>query len=93
MATGLHCYERRLTHGENRKITRYGTLRSQGRRQGLRPFVKTPRQNALLRVQPVFGFIEHDRLRSVDHFVGDLLAAMGGQAVHCLLYTSDAADE
>lgn len=44
--------------------------------------VKTPGQNALLRVQAVFGLVKHDRLRAVDHLVGDLLAAMGGQAVH-----------
>jgi len=44
--------------------------------------VEAPGQNALLRVQAVFGLVEHHRLRAVDHFIGDLLAAMGGQAVH-----------
>src|SRR6202008_4164060 len=44
--------------------------------------VKAPGQNALLRVQAIFGLIEHHRLRPVDHLVGDLLAAMGGQAMH-----------
>ena len=44
--------------------------------------VEAPGQNALLRVQAVFGLVEHDRLRAIDHLVGDLLAAMGGQAVH-----------
>src|SRR4051812_48313007 len=36
--------------------------------------VETPGQDAFLRVQPVFGLVEHHRLRAVDHFVGDLLA-------------------
>src|SRR5579862_8458989 len=44
--------------------------------------VQAPRQNPLLRVQPVLGLVEHHRLRPVDHLVGDLLAAMGRQAVH-----------
>jgi hypothetical protein len=44
--------------------------------------VEAPGQNALLRVQAVFGLVEHHRLRAVDHLVGDLLAAMGRQAVH-----------
>src|SRR5580693_2673814 len=44
--------------------------------------LKAPGQNPLLRVQPVLGLVEHHRLRAVDHLVGDLLAAMGRQAVH-----------
>src|SRR6202171_419797 len=52
-------------------------------RLGLPPVsLKAPGQNSLLCVQPVFGLVEHHRLRAVDHFVGDLLAAMGRQAVH-----------
>ena len=43
---------------------------------------QTPREHALLRVQAVFRFVEHDRLGPVDHLVGHLLAAMGGQAMH-----------
>ena len=44
--------------------------------------LKTPRQNAFLRVQAIFGFVEHHRLRTVDHLVGDFVAAMRGQAMH-----------
>src|SRR5580698_1045718 len=44
--------------------------------------VQAPGQNALLRMQPVLGLVEHHRVRAVDHLVGDLLATMGGQAVH-----------
>src|SRR6266700_810483 len=44
--------------------------------------LETPGQNALLRVQTVFGLVEHHRLRTVDHLVGDFLAAMRGQAMH-----------
>ena len=33
-------------------------------------------------MQAVLGLVEHDRLRPVDHLVGDLVAAMGRQAVH-----------
>ena len=43
---------------------------------------EAPGEDAFLRVQPVLGLVEHDRLRTVDHLVGDLLAAMGGQAMH-----------
>src|SRR5688572_26279535 len=35
-----------------------------------------------LRVQPVLGLVEHDRLRAVHDAVGDLLAPVRGQAVH-----------
>src|SRR5580704_17812481 len=52
-------------------------------RLGLPPVsLQAPRQNPLLRVQPVLGLVEHHRLRAVDHLVGDLFAAMGRQAVH-----------
>src|SRR5580700_5746987 len=44
--------------------------------------LQAPRQNALLRVQPVLGLVEHHRLRAVDHVVGDLFAAMGRRAMH-----------
>src|SRR5262245_29752950 len=44
--------------------------------------VQAPGEDALLRVQTVLGLVEHDRLRTVDDLVGDLVAAMGGQAVH-----------
>jgi len=33
-------------------------------------------------MQPILGFVEDNGLRTVDHFVGDLLAAMGRQAMH-----------
>src|SRR2546428_1559759 len=38
--------------------------------------------HGLLRVQPVLRLVEHDRAGAVQHAVGDLLAAMGRQAVH-----------
>src|SRR5688572_27077467 len=38
--------------------------------------------HGLLRVQPVLGLVEHDGARAVQHRVGDLLAAVRGQAVH-----------
>ena len=44
--------------------------------------VEAPGEDALLRVQAVLGLVEHHRLRAVDHLVGHLLAAVGGQAVH-----------
>ena len=43
---------------------------------------QAPGEHALLRVKPVLGFVEHHRLRPVDHLVGDFLAAMGRQAMH-----------
>src|ERR1700691_5284032 len=43
---------------------------------------ETPGQYALLRMQPVLRFVEHHRLRAVDHLVGNLFAAMRGQAMH-----------
>src|SRR5215813_1348606 len=36
----------------------------------------------LLGVQAIFGLIENDRLRAVEHLVGDLLATVRGQAMH-----------
>src|SRR5438552_14241396 len=39
-------------------------------------------QQSLLCVQPVFRFVPHHALRSVDDVGGDFLAAMCGQAVH-----------
>ena len=41
-----------------------------------------PDHDRLLHVQPVLRLVEHHRLRPVDDLVGDLLAAVGGQAVH-----------
>ena len=43
---------------------------------------QAPGQDALLRVQPVLGLVEDHGLRSVHDLVRDLLAAMGGQAMH-----------
>jgi hypothetical protein len=37
--------------------------------------VGDPHEDALLGVQPVLGLVEDDRLRPVDHLVGDLDAA------------------
>src|SRR5438105_13526177 len=54
-------------------------------RVGRRPLagrVKAPGQNSFLCMQAIFGLVEHHRLRTVDHLVGDFLAAMGRQAVH-----------
>src|SRR5216117_3469214 len=38
--------------------------------------------HGLLRVQPIFGLVERDAVRAVEHAVGDLLATVRGQAVH-----------
>ena len=43
---------------------------------------EAPGEDALLRMQPVLGLVEDDRLRAVDDLVRDLLAAMGRQAMH-----------
>src|ERR1700722_5907061 len=43
---------------------------------------KQSEEDGLLRVQALFGLVEDDRLRSVEHRVGDLGVAMRGQAVH-----------
>src|SRR5919108_3274761 len=38
--------------------------------------------HGFLSVQPILGLIERDGARPVEHLVGDLLAAVRGQAVH-----------
>jgi len=43
---------------------------------------KTPGKDSFLHMQSILGFVEHDGLRTVDHIVGDFLAAMGRQAMH-----------
>src|SRR4051795_3926259 len=45
-------------------------------------FTYQQRQNGLLRVQAVLRLVEDDRMWSVHHLVGDLLAAVRRQAVH-----------
>src|SRR5919106_2938720 len=52
------------------------------RRAGSLEAAHRQRHQRLSGVQPVLGFLEHDRLRAVDHLVGDLVAPVGGQAVH-----------
>src|SRR5215210_6780816 len=44
--------------------------------------LQTPGQDALLGMQAVLGFVEDDRARTVDHIVGHLFPAVGGQAMH-----------
>ena len=44
--------------------------------------MQTPGKQALLGVQPVLGFIENDRLRSVDDLVGNFFPAVRRQAMH-----------
>ena len=44
--------------------------------------VQAPGQEALLGMQPILGFIEDNRLRTVDDLIGHLLAAVCGQAMH-----------
>src|ERR1700730_15986408 len=77
--------------GTSSAKTRFALLRGHDDRKSadasyrampLRHRLKTPRQNALLRVQAIFGLVEHHRLRAVDHLVGDFVAAMGGKAMH-----------
>ena len=46
------------------------------------PSAQTPREDALLRVQPVLRLVEHDRTGTVDHLGGNLLAAMRRQTMH-----------
>ena len=41
-----------------------------------------PNQDSLLHVQAILGFVENDRLRSVDDLTGDLFATVGGETVH-----------
>src|SRR5580704_12074333 len=53
------------------------------RRSSLQNFgTYQPDHHRLLRMQPVLGLIEHDRARSVEHVIGDFLAAMCRQAMH-----------
>src|SRR5215469_9593777 len=40
------------------------------------------RQDGLTGMQPVLGFLINDRLRAIDHLVGNLVAAVSGKAVH-----------
>ena len=44
--------------------------------------MQTPGKQTLLGVQPVLGFIENHRLRSIDDLVGNFLSAVRGQAMH-----------
>src|ERR1035437_7211857 len=39
-------------------------------------------EEAFLEVEAVLGFLEDQRFRAVDDFVGDFHAAVGGEAVH-----------
>src|SRR4029453_4143601 len=41
-----------------------------------------PEHDGLLGVEPVSRLLQHDALLAVEHRVGDLLAAMGRQAMH-----------
>src|SRR5580700_11749378 len=41
-----------------------------------------PEQQGFLGVHAIAGLLEGDALRAVEHGVGDLLAAVGGEAVH-----------
>src|SRR5947199_10457881 len=41
-----------------------------------------PEEQRLLAVQAVLGLIPHHGAGAVDHLVGDLLAPVGGEAVH-----------
>src|SRR5205809_838652 len=41
-----------------------------------------PAHDRLLHVEAILGLVEDHRLRAVEHGVRDLLAAMGGEAVH-----------
>src|SRR5438270_585210 len=38
--------------------------------------------NRLRRMEPIFGLVIDNRLRAVNHRVRDLVASVGGQAVH-----------
>ena len=52
-------------------------IRSRSRLIDLDP--EGPAQDGFLGMQAVFGLVQHHRLRTVDHLVGHLVAAMGGQ--------------
>src|SRR5438132_1465608 len=41
-----------------------------------------PEQQGLLRVETILRLVPHHRMGAVDDLVGDLLPAVGGQAVH-----------
>jgi len=43
-------------------------------------------QQGLLNMQPILRLVENDRLRRIDHFIGDLFAALCRQTVqkHCV---------
>src|SRR5213592_2573664 len=41
-----------------------------------------PAHDRLLHVEAILGLVEDHRLRAVEHGVRDLLAAVGGEAVH-----------
>ena len=41
-----------------------------------------PAQNSFLGMEAIFGLVKHNRLGTIDHFVGHLIATVGGQAVH-----------
>ena len=45
------------------------------------PLLQQPGQDRLLGVPTVLGLVPDGALRAVDHLGGDLLAAVGGQAV------------
>ncbi len=64
----LGCHDLTVTPAPRRSLQNFGTHQ--------------PDHHRLLRMQPVLGLIEHHRLRSVEHLVGDFLAAMGRQAMH-----------
>src|SRR5207302_8518853 len=52
-----------------------------GVRLGLSILAHQRRQERLLHVQPVLGFVPHTRLRAFDHVCRNLLAAVGGEAM------------
>ena len=39
-------------------------------------------ENCLLRVQAIFSLLEDNRVRAIGHIIGNLIAAMRGQAMH-----------
>src|SRR5690606_25544184 len=43
---------------------------------------KAPCKNCFLCMEPVFSFVEHDGLRSVNHFRADLVTAISRKAMH-----------
>src|SRR6267378_2361443 len=81
ITTGVDRYEGYQLHRDNERSRGMGPGVRRDDDRVLSHRVEAPRQNALLRVQAIFGLVEHHRLRTIDHLVGDLLAAMGGQAM------------